>query len=157
MPADLKILTQRLPVSVRTVSSKEGTKHAFLEYQCWLPQDPALRDPVIVDVHKDMLRSLVKDVRVEIDRLIDLAKAGKSRGSEGVEAAAEALARHVLPPRGLADVVAQGMHPQFHTIADAAGQIPSGGSRGAILLLPQRSPVGSAPAGGHRRDPPLQA
>ena len=136
LPGGRKIITQSLKVSFKTVSFKtapekgwkreflEDKKQEFLEYEQRLPHEDAPRNPVQVEIEYEMLRDLVTDVRDSVKRLLDLALSGQLRAGEGAEAAATALTQSILPPSGLAEVVAAGMHPQFDIIEDAAAEIP---------------------------------
>lgn len=141
----MPIITQTLPVSFKR---ERGTRREFLEYQRWLPQEDAPRNPVTVDIDKQMLQGLVKGVRTAVKNLIDLALKGRSRGSEGVEAAAAVLAQHVLP-KGLTEVVALDVHPQFHMIEDAAAEIPWEALEENYYCCPNghRAPAGQAGSG----------
>jgi len=87
-------------------------------------EDSGTTAPVHVPIRSDLIRPQLRALREAVYDLTRSALAGTPRGSRGIEEAASALAKRVLPKNGLAQLVGFGIHPQFQVFQDIASEIP---------------------------------
>jgi len=115
------LVAQILGVSHRRDDKgKEGLIYA----QVPLAMEDVASDPVFVPIKAQVLETHIQEVRRRVEDLTRRALVGQRRGSIGIEAAADNLARQVMPPMGFGGLMGDGIHPQFDLIQDAASAIP---------------------------------
>jgi hypothetical protein len=83
-------------------------------------------DPDTIDVPMSalLLRRQIVEIRQAVEELLWRARLGNRREGRGLEAAAGALARQILPASRFGALVRPGLHPQFLIERDLASEVP---------------------------------
>ncbi len=113
------ILTQTLNVVYhRDSRGQEGLRYTPH------PLGDVVPPHALVRIQSQIIQSYVGALRLSADDLTRRALVNQNRGGKGIEQAASELARYVLPEKGIAGIIGQGVHPQFDTYLDVASEIP---------------------------------
>jgi ATP-dependent Clp protease ATP-binding subunit ClpC len=154
------ILTRVLAVTY----TRTGPKGADRESLAYAPQSmgdqDAVSSPVAVEIGSqqlkrdlDAMRNVVKDLtRRALDR-----RYRDNRGDVGVERAASAIARQILPPNGFAKLVGRGIHPQLSVFQDIAAEIPWEALEENYFVCPNGHAVGAPQYSAPDRAPHCQS
>jgi len=97
----------------------------------------------------NIVQGCISQVRNQIKDLMGRAVVGQCREGNELEAAARGLASHILPLKGLVEMVPAGMHPQFDIVWGAASEIPWEVLEQSYLYCPEcEQPVTAGGQGG---------